>query len=635
MEKYTELKAWCQKVIPLVYDDSLSYYEFLCKILKKLNDLGLTFNEFLEWVNIELTKRPTKEFINKNMKLSNDGDFTGTWHGLEMHFSDEGLATDWNNAKGDYATVSERLDKLLYSGEILVSRIGRVINTKSSDVCSSDIYTNPQGFCFTGTNYYCAYRDYNGTGQDVSCKIVKYDNEFNVLTSIVGEYGHGNSICFDGQFIYVSDITDKIHVFKADNLEYVTTHTLPFNCYAISYHQGKFYITGSSIYITENFQTFETINYTLPSNSGVAQGSETDGQFMYMLRTSPNMILKYNLKGELKKIIKLPLYSDYVFKLGETEDLTIIGDKVYFNCVLVDEENEREINSFFYSNLVENISMQSYQTFMQLNKTNNAFTIFVDPTNVNKNPFGTFSNPFPTLYEALSAMQSLEMGNCIINIKTGITEINENINFHGTFNDIRIVGLSTCQLGNVSFGRCSLALINCKAKDLTLSYVNQAVLDCGFNSLTATGSTFKVYGGLLTSDAPIKLYASTMEGVELLTNINVYDYGCHGVFKQVVNLQIGNTFNSTLVSKAKIIEVSINANGKRYTRTITKTGINELDFMNIYNGSAGLDFYSFHVNITGDNLIFQDVRKITIDKVAETISTPNSTLYIEGLTFIL
>lgn len=30
---------WCQKVLPLVYDDSLSYYEVLCKVVKYINEL--------------------------------------------------------------------------------------------------------------------------------------------------------------------------------------------------------------------------------------------------------------------------------------------------------------------------------------------------------------------------------------------------------------------------------------------------------------------------------------------------------------------------------------------------------------------------------------------------------------------
>ena len=32
-------KFWCFKVLPLVYDDSLSYYEVLCKVVEYINNL--------------------------------------------------------------------------------------------------------------------------------------------------------------------------------------------------------------------------------------------------------------------------------------------------------------------------------------------------------------------------------------------------------------------------------------------------------------------------------------------------------------------------------------------------------------------------------------------------------------------
>lgn len=32
-------RFWCYKVLPLVYDNSLSYYEVLCKVVKYINDL--------------------------------------------------------------------------------------------------------------------------------------------------------------------------------------------------------------------------------------------------------------------------------------------------------------------------------------------------------------------------------------------------------------------------------------------------------------------------------------------------------------------------------------------------------------------------------------------------------------------
>lgn len=48
----------CQKVLPLVYDDSLSYYEVLCKMrdyintdIEKYNELGQAFNELVDYIN--------------------------------------------------------------------------------------------------------------------------------------------------------------------------------------------------------------------------------------------------------------------------------------------------------------------------------------------------------------------------------------------------------------------------------------------------------------------------------------------------------------------------------------------------------------------------------------------------------
>lgn len=39
MDYLKHFRFWCYKVLPLVYDDSLSYYEILCKVVKYINDL--------------------------------------------------------------------------------------------------------------------------------------------------------------------------------------------------------------------------------------------------------------------------------------------------------------------------------------------------------------------------------------------------------------------------------------------------------------------------------------------------------------------------------------------------------------------------------------------------------------------
>lgn len=46
-----ELKVfdfWCQKVLPLVYDESLSYYEVLCKVVDYLNNMVSDVNKVID-----------------------------------------------------------------------------------------------------------------------------------------------------------------------------------------------------------------------------------------------------------------------------------------------------------------------------------------------------------------------------------------------------------------------------------------------------------------------------------------------------------------------------------------------------------------------------------------------------------
>lgn len=57
----TKVKAYCAKVLPLVFDNSLSYYEFLCKVSHKLNECidalnaqNLNFIEFTHMVQLEV-----------------------------------------------------------------------------------------------------------------------------------------------------------------------------------------------------------------------------------------------------------------------------------------------------------------------------------------------------------------------------------------------------------------------------------------------------------------------------------------------------------------------------------------------------------------------------------------------------
>lgn len=91
---YTKLEPfrfWCQKVIPLVYDESLSYYELLCKVVDYLNkameDIDLmasdmeafqaAYSELIDYVNNYFADLDiTTEINNKLDQMAEDGTLT-------------------------------------------------------------------------------------------------------------------------------------------------------------------------------------------------------------------------------------------------------------------------------------------------------------------------------------------------------------------------------------------------------------------------------------------------------------------------------------------------------------------------------------------------------------------------------
>lgn len=65
MRNMPYFRFWCYKVLPLVYDDSLSYYEILCKVVTYINKLieqDKIFGDELSNLLKDLEK--VKEWIN-------------------------------------------------------------------------------------------------------------------------------------------------------------------------------------------------------------------------------------------------------------------------------------------------------------------------------------------------------------------------------------------------------------------------------------------------------------------------------------------------------------------------------------------------------------------------------------------
>lgn len=74
-EKFQKLVFWCQKVLPLVYDNSLSYYEVLCKIADSINYI-------IDYLNdIDLDGYATITYVNQQAKTAREYTETvGAWN---------------------------------------------------------------------------------------------------------------------------------------------------------------------------------------------------------------------------------------------------------------------------------------------------------------------------------------------------------------------------------------------------------------------------------------------------------------------------------------------------------------------------------------------------------------------------
>lgn len=91
MNSPEKFRFFCQKVLPLVYDDSLSYYEVLCKVKAKINEM-IDYVDELEDRSVARANAYTDSKIIEFQNLANE---------LEKNFNDkvEELNTDFDSFK--------------------------------------------------------------------------------------------------------------------------------------------------------------------------------------------------------------------------------------------------------------------------------------------------------------------------------------------------------------------------------------------------------------------------------------------------------------------------------------------------------------------------------------------------------
>lgn len=68
MKEIRFLRYWCHKILPLVYEDSLSYYEVLCKMKAKLNEVIENVNEIPSYIDEVIDEKLSDDNIKRILR---------------------------------------------------------------------------------------------------------------------------------------------------------------------------------------------------------------------------------------------------------------------------------------------------------------------------------------------------------------------------------------------------------------------------------------------------------------------------------------------------------------------------------------------------------------------------------------
>lgn len=107
------MRFYCQPILPLVYDESMSYYETLCKVVGQLNTTGETVNKLNEGLTNEIADRQAADAeLDERLKLIEDTN-------KKIHF----LVFDGANPNGVFPTRHE-LYHWVEAGDAIFTLLG-------------------------------------------------------------------------------------------------------------------------------------------------------------------------------------------------------------------------------------------------------------------------------------------------------------------------------------------------------------------------------------------------------------------------------------------------------------------------------------------------------------------------------
>lgn len=276
------LRFWCQKVLPAVYDQSLSYYEVLCKLaaflnkmleeLEKMQDnidaLHKAYKDLQDWVNAEIARFEahmeqhfddlTKELWNKFEQYKNDTNTT-----LQQWFNE--YATNTTN------NLNKKFEDFVTNAN---TRIDQMFNTYTTNT-NNDFNTWKTDF----TN------QYNQWKADVDGQITNINSNIRSLTTRVQALE--DKIKTYPKFDYKSFTLTGTHYYKKiilDMLSFPSSADSTVICYGVMRVYGQ----DDSVAVSGNWRERLVLPDNFARDVATLLGATTQNTFKFELmpRTS-------------------------------------------------------------------------------------------------------------------------------------------------------------------------------------------------------------------------------------------------------------------------------------------------------------------------------------------------------------
>lgn len=220
-----KLRYYCYKVLPLVYDDSLSYYELLNKVVFKLN-------EVIDLVNVS-SENVYKAVSDILTEWKNDGTLEAIIN--EQLFD----SLEMNMKAGRTATVKQMFQSYYPYPTSSGAR---------SDVLpagTSAYYV--QGFCKTPTGFAFVRLapDENKANEADISQIFRLANDGSYIDSTAVDVHHGNGMVYYDGYLYV-DVGSNVAKIDFDTMTIVSYIGLGGSCPALDAENGIIYSIDSS-----------------------------------------------------------------------------------------------------------------------------------------------------------------------------------------------------------------------------------------------------------------------------------------------------------------------------------------------------------------------------------------------------